>query len=132
MSIEFLSANGARAMRVARKIVKPIDWGDVESLVTQSMPYSEMEELFSSVSSDYCEHEELLDQLRKAIQALTNDETDKLIGEYVDLHFSQELTKLQGWFQLGFAAAVQLLGTPPPMEVVNGGIAARLKGSSSL
>jgi hypothetical protein len=53
MSREIKTSNGAHAMRVARKIVKPLDWGDLESIVTQSMPNEERNELFMAVSSDY-------------------------------------------------------------------------------
>jgi hypothetical protein len=134
MALEFVSSNGPRAMRVARKIVKPLDWADIESVVTNSMNQSEYDELFTAVDSDFLKSEKHLQQLYQTLRdVLPDEESRKLLGDYSDLHLRQDTTKMIAWFQLGYATALRLLGRSPDMEVVDGGVKEpKLKGGCSL
>jgi hypothetical protein len=132
MSLEYVSANGSRAMRVARKIVKPLDWGDIESVITQSMSQDEFNALFMSVDSDYENNEKRIHELLDDIRDISSTDAYKLIKKYDNLRCNQECIKLVAWFQLGFAAALRLLDKPADLKIIGGGHTPKLRGNCNL
>ena len=123
MTLQYRSSNGPRAMRVARKMVKPLDWCDIESVVTGSMHQAEFDALFMAVDSDYLSGEQRLHEMYDTLEAaLTDESLRKILVECSDLHLSQENTKMMAWFQLGYASALRLLDRQPEMAVVDGGL----------
>lgn len=108
-------------MLVARKLVKPFDWGDLETIINDSLNYpDDVNKLFMSVDADYLKNENRRLQLWDTLEERLSGDERKMLNELRDLIHSQETTKLQGWFQLGFAAAVRLFGEQPRLRSLRG------------
>jgi hypothetical protein len=111
---QMVAGNHARAERIAREIVKPLDVGDIESLVTADFNAEVYDELYTAVDSDYPEIQKQLDDLDQRIDALQDEEAKKLCGEYSKALRDLDWPHTMAWFHLGFAAALRLLGRKRP------------------
>jgi len=137
MSFSYCVGNQAKAARIARQIVKPLDVTDVECVVSGGMKYpEEHHKLYTAIRPDYAEMErryhDLWDRLKESIDS---EEVKKMLGELSDAEIDLRGAREMAWFHLGFAAALRLMGAPPDMHVVNGGNAepkTQLKGMCSL
>ena len=112
----------SKAMRLARRLVNSyLDWADIGGHIGDALKYpEEYNQLFMAVDADYLKNENRLNFIGHEIKNFS-EEVQALFIEYSDLHVDQLGTRELVWFQLGYAAALRLLGSPPPMELIPGG-----------
>jgi hypothetical protein len=123
--------NQSGAARIAREIVKELAPSDIEWLINAK--HEEYERLYTAVYPNYPNIEKQRRELEKQIEAIASADIKPLLDEYGDHAFELEGIKQTAWFNLGFAAALRLLGTPPQMNVINGGVTeTKLRGRSKL
>src|ERR1044071_653673 len=87
--------NQARAGKIARQMMKDLAISDVESIVAEHLERLELEKLYEAIDADY-----------PAVRKALFDHPCELDDE----HSSLQGIIQTAWFNLGFAAALQLLG----------------------
>ncbi len=110
-----------KTMKLARSIVSSaLDVGTLEDIVGQSMPADTYKEICLAVDVDYESREKRLDEIEDETNAL-DSRAREIIGEFCELYWAQTSTRQTAFFHLGYAAALRLSGSPPPVEPITGG-----------
>ena len=84
-----------RAARIAREIAKPLAVSDIESLLSDHLREEDLERLYTAVDSDYPKYKKANDV--SGLEAIIQI----------------------AWFNLGWAAALRLMGTAPEIRIVS-------------
>src|SRR5215467_6598154 len=89
--------NHARASRIARELIKPLDASDIEWLIHESLSLrqGELERLYTAVDTDY-------PNLKKELANIQD--------EHADQRSRLEDISQTAWFILGWQAAIRLMG----------------------
>jgi hypothetical protein len=129
MSFQYYMGNQTRAAQIAREIVKPLAVSDLECMLAEQIIGEETEKLYTAVDPDYSTVDKRAAELKRQIESLP-EEAKALCGEYSDLLLQRETTRQIAWFNLGFQAAIRLLGAPPELHIVDGGVVQRKRVAS--
>jgi hypothetical protein len=133
MSLHYYPGNQTRAARIARELVSELAPTDLDCVITESMGVAGYDRLFMAVNEKYLEYKKTLSKLDDQIRALSSDELRSLFHKYSDVSVDLDSIKEIAFFNLGFAAALRLVGAPPTMDIVTGGNREpRLKGKCAL
>jgi hypothetical protein len=122
MSLLYAKGNQPKAAQIARQLVKPFAITDIECAITEGVSCDEIEQLCTAVNPEYPKIEKRLDDIEKQME---NHVDSALCGEYSGACIDVMTIRQLAWFNLGFQAAIRLLGEPPEMHVVNGGATQR-------
>jgi hypothetical protein len=130
------AGNHSKAYRIAREIAKATDPADIHWLMTETMNReTECIPLYSAIDPKYEENEKRLSELYDQISGALPEELRALFIECDDLGHSLNFARELASFHLGFAAATRLMGNPPSMHVMSGGVTelkAKLRGGCNL
>jgi hypothetical protein len=117
LSVKFGSK---RAARIAREIVDDLTATDVEWVIVEAMGRNE-DRLCAAISADFLDEEKRIDELDKEIQKLCSAEVWALIDERNCAATHTWTIRQHASLQLGFTAALHLLGRRPRLKPIAGG-----------
>jgi len=125
--------NQRRVERIAREMVKHLAVTDLAFTIKDCMDQADIDRLAAAVDSEAYpdlkkKAEELADQLEHELPA--DAEAHKFFIDYSSIRDYIEDLQSIGWFNLGFQAALRLMGTPPDFHVINGAATQRKRRAS--
>lgn len=123
--------NQARATRIAREMLKPLAVSDIECMIGQSRAFDrdEYNKLCAAIDSDFPATVKRLAEIEDRLLTITTGEVEELFAEFVNERIAQEGINQIAYFNLGFQAALRLLGGQADMRVVDGGAQAKKEAS---
>ena len=90
-------------------MVWPIDWLDLENIAGSSLDADEEAKLLTAINPEFAAHQRRPLEVLREMEQQPDSGGKRLFHEFAALKIYQ---KMQGWFALGFAAALRLLISP--------------------
>ena len=111
MTIQYTFDNQASAARIARELVKELAISDIQALIADNLSEGEINRLCKAIDpAVYPERVKERAEIAERIKTLTPEMTE-LWDQYCAAQESVWGVRKIAWFNLGFQAALKLLGT---------------------
>jgi len=110
MTMSILGGNQKKAERIARDIIKDLTVADVEWTIVEATGYKGEQQLCAAIDDNFLKNERRLSLLGHKIKSAVNDEIGELVDEYDDVRIESSVARQKASFQLGYQAALRLLG----------------------
>jgi hypothetical protein len=124
MTLLFGFGNDAKVERIARELAKKLAISDISHAMWEELPPGEIARICTALDPEFGEREKELGEIKKKIEALGPEVASLWSEASLTQEYRLEIRQT-AWFNLGFQAALRLMGTSPDFHVINGGATQR-------